>query len=79
MMRKLLFSLIALLLLLPTGVAMAMNAKDDKKGDKKDKDKDVHKPVLIVVYFPAWDPIIRAIPLQDALNNYNSAVENDSL
>ena len=78
-MRKLLLSITALLLLLPTGVAMAMNAADEKKDDKKDKDKEVHKPVLIVVYVPAWSPIIRAIPLQDAMNDYYSVIENDSL
>ena len=79
MLRKLLLSLIALLLLVPSGVAMAINGTDDKKDDKKDKDKEVHKPVLIVVYVPAWNPVMRAIPLQDAANNYYSVIENDSL
>ena len=42
---------------------MAM-AVSEKKDDKKDKDKDKgEKPVLIVVYMPAWSPVIREVPM----------------
>ena len=76
-MRKLL-STIAFFLLIPAGVAMAMNAID-KKDDKKDKDKegDKHEPVIIIIWESAWSPVMRAIPLQDAINNCYSAVENE--
>ena len=57
--RYVLFSLTLLL-----GSAMVMSA-DEKKDDKKKEDKDVHKPVLIVVYIPAWSPVIREAPIPD--------------
>ena len=50
------------------GSAMVLSA-DDKKDDKKKEDKEVHKPVLIVVYVPAWSPVIREAPLPDCFTH----------
>ena len=52
-MRKILTAILCSLLL-PVGVAMAMTASD-KKEDKKDDKGD--KPVVIIVWQPAWPPI----------------------
>ena len=70
--RYVLFSLTLLL-----GSAMVLSA-DDKKDDKKKEDKDVHKPVLIVVYVPAWSPVIRAASLQEVVDTGCLCVENSS-
>jgi len=34
----------------------AADKKDDKKGDKESKG---HQPVVVVIYQPAWPPIMR--------------------
>ena len=62
-MRKILTAIICSLLL-PAGVAMAMTAgdgKDDKKGGKEEQ-KDMGRPVVIIVWEPAWPPIHRLAP-----------------
>ena len=54
-MRKILTAILCSLLL-PVGVAMAVTAGDKKEDKKGDKDKE-NKPVVIIVWQPAWPPI----------------------
>ena len=63
-MRKVITSIISFLIL-SLGVAMAFSGTD-KKDDKKDKDKDKdkHEPIVIIIYLPAWSPVIREASLQ---------------
>ena len=78
-MRKvftyLLFSLTLLL-----GSATVLSA-GDKKDDKKDKKDKGHQPVVIVIYLPAWSPVIReaslpnlVIPIEDS-STFSSSLE----
>lgn len=67
-MRKILMAILCSLLL-PAGVAMAMTA-GDKKDDKGDKDGDKGKPVVIIIWQPAWPPIYRLAPLEQPAGLY---------
>ena len=66
-MHKLLVA-IALLLLLPSGVAMAMTAadkKEEKKEEKKEDGKDKgQKPIVIIIWEKAWPIVIREVSEQ---------------
>ena len=49
-------------LVLSAGVAMAFSASDKK--DDKDKDRNSgkgHQPVVVVIYEPAWSPVMREV------------------
>ena len=59
-MRKFLAA-IALTLLLPTGITLNEKDKD------KEKEGDKHKPILIFTWETAWNPIIRAISMEEAI------------
>ena len=68
-------------LLIPMGIAMAMNAadkKDDKKDNKdKGKEEEKHQPVLVFIWEYAWSPVYRALPLEDALDIIDSESINE--
>lgn len=72
-MRKV-FSTIMFSLMLPIGVAMAMSATD-KKDDKKDEKKG-HPPVIIIVWEPAWSPVMREVSIPQSCNAYSFSIEN---
>ncbi len=55
-MRKF-FSTFMFLLMLPLGVTMALSAADNK--DNKSDKKKGHQPVIIIVWEPAWSPVMR--------------------
>ena len=82
MLRKLL-STIALLLFLPAGIALGMNAVDKKDDRRKPgNDEDKHKPVIIIIWEPAWSPVMRETPLVEAIETFNpcySENKNESL
>ena len=70
-MRRL-FTTVLFSLVLAAGTAMAFSASDNK-GDKKDKGQ---KPILIIVYVPAWNPIIREASLPDVVAPYELNVKD---
>lgn len=50
-------------LMLSAGVVMSLSAadkKDDKKGNKGGSGKP-HQPVVVVIYEPAWSPVMREV------------------
>ena len=55
-MRKF-FSTFMFLLMLPLGVVTAVSAADSK--DNKSDKKKGHQPVIIIVWEPAWSPVMR--------------------
>lgn len=60
-MRRFLTSMMYTLVL-SAGVAMAFSASDKK--DDKDKDRNSgkgHQPVVVVIYEPAWSPVMREV------------------
>lgn len=60
-MRRILTSLMYTMVL-SAGVAMAFSAsdkKDDKKGNKGSGKG--HQPVVVVIYEPAWSPVMREV------------------
>ena len=61
-------------LLLFVGVAMTLSAID-KKDDKKDTKKG-HPPVIIIIWEPAWSPVMRESSTQNIVNTFDLGVEN---
>ena len=72
-MRRL-FTSVLFTLLLAAGTAMAFSASDNN--DKKDKKDKGQKPILIIVYVPAWNPIIREASLPNIVTSNEMNVED---
>lgn len=61
-------------LLLLAGIATTLSAidkKDDKNGEKKG-----HPPVIIIVWEPAWPPIMRESSTQSIVSTFEIESEN---
>lgn len=67
-MRKTLSSVLFSLFLF-AGIAMTVSAID-KKDDKKDTKKG-HPPVIIIVWEPAWSPVMREFSVQSTANAFD--------
>ena len=72
-MRKTLSSVLCSLLLF-AGIVMNVSAID-KKDDKKDTKKG-HPPVIIIVWEPAWSPVMREFSVQSTTNSIDIGIEN---
>ena len=72
-MRKI-FSTFMFLLMFPLGVSMAMSAADNK--DNKSDKKKGHQPVIIIVWEPAWSPVMRETSPLISIDPNNTTVEN---
>lgn len=72
-MRKF-FSTFMFLLMLPLGVAMAVSAADNK--DNKSDKKKGHQPVIIIVWEPAWSPVMRETSTVTSIDS-NDTIENN--